>query len=82
MSAKLPHKTANPVLISKFLKDAIIKSGQLGTGRSVWSGATTKARLGGASLGEVLRAGDWSRVSTFKDFYFKLDNDFLEAVLK
>ena len=69
--AKVPHKSASLVLISKYLKDAIIYSGQLGTGQSVRSRASTKARLGGASLGDVLKAGDWSRASTFRAFYFK-----------
>ena len=82
VSDRAPYKAASPVLISKFLKEAIMRSGQFGTGRSVQSGSTTKVRLGGATLAEVLRAGNWARVSTFKEFYFKPDNDFLEAVLK
>ena len=81
VSAKLPHKVASPVLILRYLKDAILHSGQLGMGNSVRSRASTKARLGGASLGDVLKAGDWSRASTFREFYFKPDTDFLDAVL-
>ena len=73
--------SVSPVLISKYLKDAIIYSGQLGTWLSVWSGASTKARLGGASLGDVFKAGDWSRALTFKAFYFKPETYFLDAVL-
>ena len=81
VSAKVPHKAASPVLVSKYLKDAIMYSGQLGTGRSVQSGASTKARLGGTSLGDVLKAGDWARASTFKGFYLKPETEFLDAVL-
>ena len=50
-------------------------------GRSVRSKASMKARLGGVSLGDVLKAGDWSRAATFREFYFKPDTDFLDAVL-
>ena len=32
VSAKVPHKSASRLLISKYLKDKIIYSGQLGTG--------------------------------------------------
>ena len=75
------YKSASPVLISKYLKDTIIYSEQLVTGQSVRSRASTKARLGGVSLGDVFKAGDWSRVSTFRVFYFKSETDFLDAVL-
>ena len=57
---RLPYQAANSVLIAKFLKEAIVRSRQWGTASSVRSGAATKARLGGAGLGEVLRAGDWA----------------------
>ena len=82
MSDRWPHEAANAVLISKYMKSAITASGQWDTGQSVRSGAVTKARLAGADLALVLRAGDWSQVSTFKKFYFKPEDGFAVAVLK
>ena len=49
----------------------ITLSGQSGTAGSVRSGASSKAVGAGASLKEVLDAGDWSTETVFKQFYFK-----------
>ena len=66
-----PHKEAAVATIASWVKSVISQSGQSGTGGSVRSVATSSAFCRGVSLEKILKAGDWSRVSTFKRFYYK-----------
>ena len=68
---KSPHGSASVTTIARWLAQVISQSGQKGTGGSVRSGSSSYALARGASLEAVLEAGDWSRVSTFKKFYYK-----------
>ena len=77
-----PHKAVSKTVISAWLSQVIRLSGQQGTGGSVRSSATSKAVSFGSSLEAVLKAGDWSRESTFRRFYFKpVPLSFSDAVL-
>ena len=66
-----PHKDASTSTITRWIAKVISQSGQHGSGGSVRSGSSSYALARGASIETVLEAGDWSRVSTFKKFYFK-----------
>ena len=66
-----PHKAASVTTISRWIAQVIGLSGQQGTGGSARSGSSSYAMARGATLGAVLEAGDWSRVSTFKNHYYK-----------
>ena len=70
ISLKEPHGAVSASAISKWLKQTISLSGQVGSGGSTRSASTSKAVMSGASLHTVLQAGDWARASTFKKFYF------------
>ena len=77
-----PHKAVSKTVISAWLSQVIRLSGQQGTGGSVRSSATSKAVSFGSSVEAVLKAGDWSRESTFRRFYFKpVPLSFSDAVL-
>ena len=66
-----PHTKASTSTIARWISQVIEQSGQEGTGGSVRSASTSLALNRGASLETVMTAGDWSRVSTFKKFYYK-----------
>ena len=54
-----------------WLKSVISQSGQHGSGGSVRSVTTSTAIGVGVTIEKVLEAGDWSRASTFRNFYYK-----------
>ena len=82
LSLRPPHKAASKAVIARWLEQVIAESGQKGTGGSVRSAATSKAISAGISTEMVLKAGDWSRESTFRRFYFKpVPLSFSDAVL-
>ena len=56
-----------------WLKREIILSGQSGSAGSVHSGESSRVMEAGASLKEVLDAGDWSNAGTYKKYYFRLE---------
>ena len=66
-----PHKAASVSTIARWIAQVIAFSGQKGTGGSVRSVSSSYALAKGTSLEAVLCAGDWSRVATFKKFYYK-----------
>ena len=66
-----PHKAATTATITRWIAQVIGLSGQKGSGGSVRSGSSSYALSKGASIGTVLEAGDWSRISTFKKHYYK-----------
>ena len=82
VSERKPYEAANTKQIVKCLKEAIVASGQFGTGGSVRSKSATRARLRGASQVDVMKVGDWTRVSTFMEYYFKPTSAFANAVLE
>ena len=70
VSVVKPHKAILTETISKWLRSVISLSGQWGTGGSVRSVSTSCALGRGATLQNILEAGDWARVSTFKKYYY------------
>ena len=65
-----PHKVASCATLSRWIHTVIVQSGQQGIGGSTCSQITSTAVGQGATLEKVLKAGDWSRASTFRKFYF------------
>ena len=68
---RLPHSAAKKTTIGTWISKVISLSGQTGSGGSVRSASASRALSRGASLEEVLSAGDWARESTFRLFYYK-----------
>jgi hypothetical protein len=66
-----PHEAASVATLLRWLKTVISQSGQHGPGGSVRSVTTSTAIGVGVTIEKVLKAGDWSRASTFKNFYYK-----------
>ena len=66
-----PHGAAAVTTLLRWLKSVISQSGQLGSGGSVRSVTTSTAIGVGVTMEKVLEAGDWSRASTFRNFYYK-----------
>ena len=66
-----PHEAASVATLLRWLKSVITHSGQHGTGGSVRSVTTSTAIGVGVTIEKILKAGDWSRASTFKNFYYK-----------
>ena len=66
-----PHKAASVATLLRWMRSVIYKSGQRGTGGSFRSVATSTAVAKGMTMSKVLKAGDWSRATTFRNFYYK-----------
>ena len=66
-----PHVAATVPTILRWLKSVISQSGQQGSGGSVRSVTTSTAVGTGVTIEKILKAGDWSRATTFKNFYYK-----------
>ena len=69
-----PHRPVKPATVGHWLKRIMTLSG-IDTGifspHSTRGAATSKARAAGVSVPDILRAADWSSVSTFKRFYHR-----------
>ena len=66
MSEEKPQKAESVVVVSKWISSVIIMLEQWDPGGLGWSPYT----LGkGVTLKNVLKVGDWERVSMFKRFY-------------
>ena len=81
LSPNPPYPKASPQMISKFVSSVISLSGQTGTGGSTRSVAASTAFNKGVSLDKIMEAGDWTRVSTFKTFYYKPQLPLSNAIL-
>ena len=66
-----PHDAATIWTILRWLKTVISQSGQQGSGGSVRSVTTSTAVGTGVTMEKILKAGDWSRATTFRNFYYK-----------
>ena len=66
-----PHDAATISTILRWLKTVISQSGQHGSGGSVRSVTTSTAVGTGVTMEKILKAGDWSRATTFRNFYYK-----------
>ena len=66
-----PHGAVTVATLLRWLKTVISQSGQHGSGGTVRSVTTSTAIGIGVTMEKVLEAGDWSRASTFRNFYYK-----------
>ena len=87
ISCKKPHKQVSTSTLSRWLKNMLAEAGVDTTvfkGHSVRSAAVSAAHKAGASIRDVLKAGNWKRESTFRRFYCKplVDSGFAAAVLQ
>jgi hypothetical protein len=64
-----PHKPLDAAALERCIRYCLVKAGIQAAPGSTRSVA---ALAGGASLGEVLRLGDWSNASTYFRFYHSL----------
>ncbi len=83
-----PFKKVSQDTVSRWIKSVLNHSGidtTVFTAGSVRSASTSKAKRQGAPVEEVLRAGGWSRVTTFTEFYdrpVRTPGSFAEKVLQ
>ena len=84
VTSRRPFSKATPATLARWVKSAIIQSGQWGTGGSARGVVTSTVLTLGETLGEVMMAADWTRSSTFTKFYYKAIpmNHIQEAVNK
>ena len=81
VSVVKPHKAVLSETISRWLRSVISLSGQWGTGGSVRSVSTSCALGKGATLQNILEAGDWARVSTFRRYYYDASHVIQDKIL-
>jgi hypothetical protein len=67
-----PHKPLDAAAFERCIKYCLVKAGIQAPRGSTRSVAASAALAGGASLGEVLRLGDWTNASTYVQFYHAL----------
>ena len=66
-----PHGQATVITIARWIAQVISMWGQTGSGGSTRSVSTSYALAKGASLADILDAGNWTRETTFKKFYYQ-----------
>jgi hypothetical protein len=67
-----PHKPLDAAAFERCIRYCLVKAGIQAAPGSTRSIAASAALPGGASLGEVLRLGDWTNASTYFRFYHAL----------
>jgi hypothetical protein len=67
-----PHKQLDAATFNRCIQHCLIQAGIQATAGSTRSVAASAALAHGASLGDVLRFGDWSNASTYFRFYHAL----------
>ena len=71
---KKPHRPASRDTISRWVKDVLSEAGvdtQTFAPHSCRSAATSKAKLHGIPIDEIMKRACWTRISTFSKFYDK-----------
>ena len=72
LSSRKPHRGIKPQTMCGWLKEVINLSGALaGSAKDIRAAGASTAVQANVEMSQVLRAGDWQRVSTLKKFYFK-----------
>lgn len=73
LALKKPHLSVSTGTISRWLKDMLRMAGISNkfTAHSTRAASTSAAKSKGASVREILKAGNWSRESTFNKYYNK-----------
>jgi hypothetical protein len=71
-SCIFPHKPLDAAAVERCIKYCLVKAGIQASPGSTRSVAASAVLAGGASLGEVLRLGDWTNASTYFRFYHAL----------
>ncbi len=70
VSFKKPYASVSTTTIGRWLKETLTKAGIEGySGHSMRAASTSAAKDRGVPVSEILRAGSWSRESTFSRFY-------------
>ena len=84
ISFRKPHLPVTTTSISRWLKEAISMAGIKGfTGHSTRAASTSAAKGKGVSTADILKAGNWSRESTFQRFYNKtIEGNYVQAVFQ
>ena len=82
-----PHKPVQSCTIARWIKSFLGSAGidtSIFKGHSTRSASTSKARVGGISLEDVLKMADWTGPSSFLRFYYRpsFTDDFARAVLQ
>jgi hypothetical protein len=67
-----PHKPLNAAAFNRCIQFCLVKAGIQATSGSTRSVAVSAALASSASLGDVLRLGDWSNASIYFRFYHAL----------
>jgi hypothetical protein len=67
-----PHKQLDAATFNRCIQHCLVQAGIQATSGSTRSVAASAALARGASLGDVLRLGDWSNASTYFRFYHAL----------
>ena len=74
LSTNKPHKAAKRDTISRWVKDIMQEAGidtKVFKSGSTRAAATSKASAAGVPLDEILRAGGWTKATTFQQWYRK-----------
>jgi hypothetical protein len=66
-----PGIACSPPTMSRWLKQILILSGQAGNGGSFRSTGTTHALMRGATVGQIMAAGDWASTSVASQHYLR-----------
>ena len=87
ISCKKPHKQVATSTLSRWMKNMLEEAGidtRVFKGHSVRTAAASAAHKAGASIKDILKAGNWRRESTFSRYYLKPQShsDFSSSVLK
>ena len=82
-----PHKPVKSCSIARWIKSFLSSAGidtSLFKGHSTRSASTSKAKVSGVSLEDVLKMADWAGPSSFLRFYYRpaFSDDYARAVLQ
>ena len=86
IAVRKPHRPVTSTTIGHCLKKVLQQSGidtSIFTAHSTRGAATSKARVAGVSIPDILKIADWSSASTFTRFYHRpiTPSKFGQAVL-
>ena len=74
ISVRKPHKPVKPATIGHWIRSVMKAAGidtQIFSAHSTRGAATSKAKAAGVSSAEILKAANWSSISTFCRFYHR-----------
>jgi len=71
ISVRKPHRPVKPATLGRWLKGVMHRAGidtEAFSAHSTRGAATSKARMVGVSLGDIIKVANWSSTSTFSRF--------------